>query len=290
MEHEHSPEILELNIQGIPSKLMIPEFSTPAQRLKQLHETRPGYEYEAVMVALLRKILLSLERPVFADIGPFIGYYTIYAAKLLGERGQVLAFESNPEYIQVIEQNLQLNDVQAEIFHAVLSDQIEALKIWGSSVSGQPDAPGETLQSITLDALCQSHDLAPNVAKMDVHGFEGKILGGMTEILKGPLEYLLMELHPNLFLEKFAPGITRMQILDMLEAAGFQNYYIAGHRYTWSDGMRRFFESGQFAYQPLTRENRGMLLFDRHNHVFVLSSKQPLEALIGPSILDPSVE
>ena len=283
-------DTLDLNIQGIASKLVIPEFSTPAQRLKEAHQQRPGYEYEAVMVALLSHILKSADKPVFADIGPFIGYYTVYAAKLLGERGRVLAFESNPDYVEVLNQNLELNGVTADVFHTVLSDQIEPLKIYGTSVSTQLDAQGDTLESTTLDAVCRSHQLAPTVAKMDVHGFEGKILGGMSEVLENSLEYLLMELHPNIYLEKFAPGITRMRILDMLEEAGFRNYYIAGHRYTWSDGMRRFFETGRFAYQPLTRENRGMLLFDRHNHVFVLSSKAPLEDLIGPSILDPSLE
>ena len=284
-----SLDILELKIDGIPSKLMIPEFSTPAQNLKKMYQTRPNYEYEAVMVALLHKILNALEKPTFADIGPFIGFYTIFAAKVLAERGQVVAFESNPQYIEALQQNLVLNEVNAEVIHAVLSDQVETLKILGSAVSGQPDADGLAMQSETLDAICQRKDLQIDVAKMDVHGFEGKILGGMPEVL-AQMKYLLMELHPNLFLEKFTPGLTRMRILDMLEEAGFRNYYIAGHRYTWSDGMRKFFETGQFAYQPLTRENRGMLLFDRHNHVFVLSSKTPLEDLIGPSILDPSAE
>lgn len=285
-----SLDILDLKIHGIPSKLMIPEFSTPAQNLKKMYTTRPNYEYEAVMVALLHKILTSLEQPTFADIGPFIGFYTIFAAKLLQHKGQVVAFESNPQYLEALETNLGINEVSAQLVHAALSDRVETLRFQGSAISGQPDFEGQEIQAETLDAICQRLDLTLDVAKMDVHGFEGKILGGMPELLRGPLKYLLMELHPNLFLEKFTPGLTRMKILDMLEEAGFRNYYIAGHRYTWSDGMRKFFQTGQFAYQPLTKENRGMLLFDRHNHVFVLSSKTPLEDLIGPSILDPSAE
>ena len=35
-------DILNLKIHGIPSKLVIPEFSTPAQNLKKLYETRPA--------------------------------------------------------------------------------------------------------------------------------------------------------------------------------------------------------------------------------------------------------
>lgn len=33
-----------------------------------------------------------------------------------------------------------------------------------------------------------------------------------------------------------------------------------------------------------------MLLFYRHAYVFVLSAKQALELILGPSILDPGLE
>jgi hypothetical protein len=33
-----------------------------------------------------------------------------------------------------------------------------------------------------------------------------------------------------------------------------------------------------------------MLLFDRYTDVFVLSSKQALEPILGPSMLDPGLE
>jgi len=33
-----------------------------------------------------------------------------------------------------------------------------------------------------------------------------------------------------------------------------------------------------------------MLLFDRHDDVFVLSAKQALEPILGPSMLDPGLE
>lgn len=52
----------------------------------------------------------------------------------------------------------------------------------------------------------------------------------------------MLELHKNAYLHKFAPDISRMQILDILEQAGFTNYYVADHRYTWSDGLKVFQE------------------------------------------------
>jgi FkbM family methyltransferase len=280
--------IMNLEVQGITFQLLIPDDNSYAQIFQSYYQKNGNYE--AVMVALLTKILESLDKPVFVDLGAFIGYYTFYCARLLAGKARVYSVESNAEHIEILKRNMVLNGCDnIEIIHAALSSCSEPVKVSGNSVSTSADE-GVELMAETLDSVCHRIGFRPNVAKMDVHGFEGKILGGMTETLHNSLEYILLELHPNVYLEKYTPGITRMQILDSLEAAGFTNYYVAGHRYTWSDGMRRFFDTGQFAYQPLNRKTRGMLLFDRHNHIFVLACKPPLEKLIGPSVLDPSLE
>lgn len=287
---EHT-EILSLNIQGIPFQILIPDYSEDAQTFRRLHLERPNYEYEAVMTALLTRLLQSLpEEPCFLDIGAFIGYFSLYTAKLLPTI-PVYAIESNPRHVKVLEQAKALNQLDnLKIISAVLSDRAEKLAIVENAVLLKTEDQDVIRESQTLDQLCQQLQLSPQIAKMDVHGFEGKILGGMTQTLRNSLQFLLLELHPNVYLEKYTPGITRMQILDLLEAAGFTLYYVAGHRYSWSDGLRQFFETGRFAYQPLTRETRGMLLFDRHGYVLVLASKAPLEPLLGRSILDPSLE
>jgi FkbM family methyltransferase len=280
--------IMNLNVHGTAFRLIIPADNKSALNFKTVYE-RNG-NYEAVMVALLTRILDSLPEPVFVDLGAFIGYYTFYCSQLLRGKAYVHSVESNPEYVELLHRTAALNGLDnVEIIHAALSDQVEPVRIAGTSVSAVA-SEGTPMQAVTFDAICRQKEFQPNVAKMDVHGFEGKILGGMEDVLRGSLRYLLLELHPNVYLERFTPGITRMQILNRLEAAGFRNYYLAGHRYTWSDGMRRYFETGSFAYQPLTRENRGMLLFDRHNHVLVVAAKHPLEDLVGPSVIDPSQE
>lgn len=280
--------ILRLDVQGVQFQLPIPEDNPSARNFQAVYQKNGNYE--AVMVALLTRILDSLPEPVFVDLGAFIGYYTFYCARLLAGRARVHSVESNPEYVEILRRGIALNGVDnVDIIHAALSDRTEPVRINGTSVSAVADT-GLELMAETFDSVSRRLGFRPNVAKMDVHGFEGKMLGGMTETLRGSLRYLLLELHPNVYLEKYTPGITRMRILDMLEDAGFRLYYVAGHRYTWSDGMRRFFETGRFAWQPLTRETRGILLFDRHNHLFILASKTPMEELVGPSELDPSLE
>lgn len=287
MQHES----MNLVVQDIPIQLITPADNPYAQKFKRVYQERPGYEYEAVLSALLKKVLLAQPDPIYFDLGAFIGYFSFFPAKLLGPAHTVYAFESNPEHVELLKQGRECNQlVNLEIIHAALSDQVETLRIINNSVSAVGNQGGLEIESETLDALCARLQLRPTVIKMDIHGFEGKVLKGMQSILADSLEYLFLELHPNVYLEKFTPGFTRGMILDQLEAAGFSNYYVAGHRYSWSDGMKRFFDTGRFAYQQLTRENRGQLLFDRHNQIFILAAKQPLSDLVGPSTIDPSTE
>lgn len=284
-------QTLTLEIRGQTLQLVIPDYSEEGLTFRDLHLNRPGYEYEAVMAALLERLLRSLSSPVMLDLGAFIGYYSLLAGKLVGDQGRVYAIESNPRHVEVLKRNIALNALSnVEIVHTALSDRVETVRSIDNEVWAGTEGEGVQLQAETCDAMCTRLGISPNIAKMDVHGFEGKMLAGMEAILTGPLEYLMLELHPNVYLEKYTPGITRMMILDRLEAAGLHLYYVAGHRYTWSDGMRRFFETGNFAYVPLTRETRNLLLYDRHGYVFVLASRQPIEALLGPSTLDPSLE
>jgi FkbM family methyltransferase len=283
-------EAMNLSVHDVEFQLAIPAENDSAQRFRKLFQDRG--QYEAVMAAILAKLLQALPDPTFVDMGAFLGYYTCYAAKLLHGRAMVYAVESNPDYVSILNRAVLLNNLDnVHILHAALSDRIEPLlAVDNTVVADDGETKSHAITATTFDALCRETGLNPTIAKMDVHGFEGRILGGMEETLRHSLQFLLLELHPNNYLRRYAPGISRMQILDQLEDAGFHNYYVAGHRYTWSDGMQVFFDTGRFAYQPLSRENRGMLLFDRHNHIFVLSSKVPLEPILGPSALDPSLE
>lgn len=306
-------ESMPLTVQGVDFQLVIPADSRQACHFREVYG-RNG-QYEAVMTAILTRLLNGIERPVFADLGAFVGYYTAYAARLLQGRGEVFAVESNPAYAEVVGAALSLNHLDnARVFHAALSDREETLWAQGTTLhdgsrdrdaafkampehrttrpAGVPGYDGEpvAVAAVTMDSLCARHGLAPNIAKMDVHGTEGKILGGMREVLRGPLQFLLLELHQNVYLRQYSPGIDRMRILDDLEDAGFHCYYVAGHRYTWSDGLKVFMESGRFAYQPLTRQTRDLLLFDRHGDIFVLAAKQAVEPILGPSVIDPGLE
>jgi FkbM family methyltransferase len=218
-----------------------------------------------------------------------VGYYTVLASKLIGRRGRVWAIESNPGWVDIVRQIIALNGLDnADVIHTALSDRSEPLRSIRQEVSTELTGGGVTVQAETCDAMCQRLGLRPNVAKMDVHGFEGKVLRGMREIMNTTLEYVLLELHNAEFLHRFTPDISRIDVLDYLDAAGFKSYHVAGHGYGESEA-RLIVDTGKYAYYPLTRENRDVLMFDRHSKVFVLAAKQPIEDVIGPSIIDPGL-
>ncbi|MBI3148679.1 MAG: FkbM family methyltransferase [Betaproteobacteria bacterium] len=305
-------EPMDLDVAGTRYQLLIPPESTNATHFREVFQ-RNGH-YEAVMTAILGRLFECLDRPAFADMGAFIGYYTGYGAKVLEGRGEVFAFESNPAYVDVLKAMVKLNGyTNARVFAAALSDREETLIAQGTTLhrgnaerdfdfrlqpehlsTRPPGVPGYdgapvAVATTTFDALCAEQGLAPNIAKMDVHGTEGKILGGMARTLRGPLRFLLLELHQNVYLRQYSPGHTRLGILDLIEDAGFRLYYVAGHRYTWSGGLKVFLETGRFAYQALTRDTREMLLYDRHGDIFVLAAKEPIEPLLGESVHDPAL-
>src|SRR5262245_36198270 len=61
-------------------------------------------EYEPTETQLVRQVLK--EGDVFIDVGANIGWFTVHAAKLVGEKGQVIAFEPEPSNLAMLERNV----------------------------------------------------------------------------------------------------------------------------------------------------------------------------------------
>jgi FkbM family methyltransferase len=278
-------EIMDLEVHGQRFELLTPTDSEEAQQFKRKHLQDPRYEYEAVLTSLLAKVLTAIQRPQLLDIGAFIGYYSLLAGKLLGDRGHVWGIESNRHYLDTFDEAVRLNGVRnVTPVYAALSDRSEPVRTLATGVFTDIAGDGMLLESETCDALCDRLNIRPNVAKMDVHGFEGKVVRGMRKVMSTSLECLLLELHPNRYLEKYTAGIDAMMILDEIEAAGLKLYYVGGHRAP-SAAMVRDLETGQFAYEQFTPRNRETLLFDRPSHLLVVAVKRPLEDLVGASTL-----
>jgi FkbM family methyltransferase len=135
---------------------------------------------------------------VMYDVGANIGFFTLIAARHVGDNGRVVAFEPLEENAAAMERNLALNGVEnVTIVRKALSDRPGRM---GMSVPNTPDAgtraalggDGPVVEVARLDDL----DLpAPDLVKIDIEGAEVDAVQGMLATLTAASPVLLIEVH-----------------------------------------------------------------------------------------------
>ena len=147
--------------------------------------------YEKGEVELFKKIIK--EGMIVVDIGANIGYYTLIAAKLVGENGKVVAFEPEPGNYSLLVKNIEVNGYDNVIpVQKAVSNKLGTIKLFlhptnvaahriYNSHDGRKSIEIET---ITLDEFFKAQIDRIDVIKMDIEGAEIAALQGMKEILK----------------------------------------------------------------------------------------------------------
>lgn len=266
------PLLADLKVDKVKFRLWIKEGLDETQKFA--YENRlNGYIYEPAMVECLKNLLEISQDPVFADIGAFMGYYCCFVSKYLNDTRAVYAVESNPEYCRMIEKSISENALSnAFVCNAILSEKEEMLNVSGQTVvkSGPSDKMAKTM---TFDALCENGNIKPTILKIDVHGAEGKVLGGAQKILSEHVDFILLELHPDSYLRKYSPGFTGKSIFTILYKCGFEAYYVDGHR-TMDISLMKYMADGKLRYIKITDENHDALFIDRYQDMFIFAIKR----------------
>lgn len=163
--------------------------------------------YEAdLQAALSRRILPGW---VVYDAGANIGYITLLLARLVGERGQVHAFEALPENTERLRHNLALNTEGSwvHVVHAAVtaaSSPVQFLigpsddtgKAAGSAGRQLNYETSITVPGISLDDyVFRQGQPAPQAIKMDIEGGEVLALPGMRRLLEEAKPLIFLELH-----------------------------------------------------------------------------------------------
>jgi FkbM family methyltransferase len=275
-------------VDGVKFDLDMTAYPLNAQRHhRKLAES--GHLYEPVMTRCLARLMSHVEAPQFLDIGGYAGYYTCYAATLLGDRGTVASIESNPSYCEGIRQSVELNGLRnVQLYEAALSDAAETVGIHDREVLFGNHATARLTTSIKLDEMVRRGSMPiPNVLKMDIHGGEGKAVRGMVSVLE-TMDYFLMELHGHHRLQQYSPGVSRSAILKFLWDLELSVYFIAGHR---AEGELEDYDcirSGRFAYRRVTPESVDCLFFDRLGETLLLVTRRDdVSDVLGDSLDDP---
>jgi len=178
--------------------------------------------------AILEDLLRSLDsEDNFYDIGANVGTYTCFAAAKLGP-GQTIAFEPEPQNVARLYDNLELNDLEADVVEVALSDTNGSvdLAIAGPEAgegkhSIDTDGEAETIKVRTArgDTILNRHELpAPSVVKIDVEGAELSVLSGLEETLREHVRLVYVEVHTEK-ITKF--GDAGPEVRAFLEEAGF---------------------------------------------------------------------
>jgi FkbM family methyltransferase len=156
---------------------------------------------------------------VFYDIGANIGFFSVAAARLVGEEGQVYAFEPLPENAAVIRRNIKINGFEnIQVIEAAVADRSGAAEFLvahysGGSALASASVPPDLKEIITVeivaldDLIARGQIRLPNLVKIDVEGAELQVIKGMSATLSQHCPILVFEIDdsdPEAFQKKQA--------------------------------------------------------------------------------------
>ncbi len=162
------------------------------------------------------------------DIGANIGLYTAQFANLVGASGLVVAFEpSKVNFLRLAHTCRLLRNVELQPFGLGKVDgnirfQQGADDLGATSRVCEAGEPGEVVEIRVGDDLIAMGLSAPNVIKLDVEGFEGEVLTGLSRRLSSPeLVAVGVEVHFGILHDRGLGSMPR-QIEQMLRDVGFR--------------------------------------------------------------------
>lgn len=143
---------------------------------------------------------------VFYDIGANVGFFSIIAARLVGDEGAVYAFEPLPDNVARLRENVALNAfAQIRIFDVAVSDhggqgELLVAAFSGGSALATADAPPDQIGTLPVtivaidDVLTAERLCPPTLAKIDVEGAELDVLHGMRLTIERYRPLIICEL------------------------------------------------------------------------------------------------
>ena len=157
-----------------------------------------GRLYEAETCAYLGSVLQDGD--VFLDVGAHVGWFSMFAAALVGPSGQVWSFEANAANHAHLVQHVALNEFgQVHPIHAAVGEAAAVLPMLrradndgghalrpdlGTVLERLDDPAFDATWCTSLDGFFGDRNLPPvRAIKIDVEGFELRVLRGARSFL-----------------------------------------------------------------------------------------------------------
>lgn len=212
-------------------KTVLREFPVPVPKMVGghcllSHPLQLSWKPESHILAWTTEVLRSGD--TFFDVGAHAGWISLVAARLVGPRGWVVAFEPSPALAGLIRYHKRMNHASAiRIQQVAVSDSPGVNDFFlhnggTSSVNSlSKDAvireapfasPIDKVQVKTrsLDEYCESTKRIPQVIKIDVEGAELSVLRGALRVLRQFKPTLLLAVHPPLIAGGTAGDVFRL--------------------------------------------------------------------------------
>ena len=207
-----------LKLYRICNELLIEvDLSKPAER------AIPFNAYEPRITQSFLTILR--EGDVVFDVGAWIGYYVLLAAK---KADRVIAIEADETNCERIRRNLNLNMFSNVIIMNVAAGEKSSIGVLlegpGSSMSKvhnvSRDRVGKTIKTEPLDDIISKLKITEvNLLIMDIEGYEYFALKGLRSSLRSHLvKNIICEIHPSILMEH---GSSENDVLDLLYENGY---------------------------------------------------------------------
>jgi FkbM family methyltransferase len=174
---------------------------------------------------------------IFVDVGANVGYFTLLAARSVGQDGRSVAIEASPSILELLNENLEINHIGSRVrtVNLAAADRQGTLTVYAgprANLGLTTMVPNEDLRIETTvgaralkDILTEEEIAGARLIKIDVEGFEGPVVRGLLPVLASCRQDLEVVLEVN---GMDAPdGEETSDIVRQFSAYGFHAYEIA---------------------------------------------------------------
>jgi FkbM family methyltransferase len=162
--------------------------------------------YESGVTRIFKRVLKRGDKVI--DVGANIGWFTLLAAGLVGEKGLVMSFEPEPYNFSLLTKSVERNQFSNVVLFKEVASDVDGTKRLNLNEHGNPgahsiarDTGGESIlvQSSRLETAAEKARLDRiDLVKIDAEGAEPQVISGMKSLIAdGKVLHMVVEWNPK---------------------------------------------------------------------------------------------